>query len=316
MTEKKRLQGIADALKDAGKNFSRPYYKRHHDDEFCDEIRIKVVPRFKTSGMSGDEWRTSVRIELLRKGEVFASTSSSKMQFALLLLGSFYLKAHEPVPEAMIERDKKKCDQPGCSEDAVNHYKKKLEKHGSSGHTSPVSKDRETRCKFCARHSERGDSDLEDNDENLVLVKGDGEVSRNLNDESPARQVVAVTDRIPTTALDVACPDCMARPQAVCVPLRGPRHYHPERKIAALETECAWLRTELAKAETDGIAQGRMEREREIVAWLRDLKVPKTHIELANLLTQGLPVAQTVASTCPYCKGKNTYCANCANELP
>ena len=190
----KRVQGIADALKDAGKNFSRPCYKRHRDDEFCDEIRLKVVPRFKTSGLSGDEWRTSVRIELLRKGEVFASTSSSKMQFALLILGGFYLKSHEPVPETMIERDKGKCDQPGCPEDAVNHYKKKVEHHGSSGHTAPVSKDREVRCKFCARHSERGDSNLEDNHENLVLVKGDGEVDKNLNDESPAQvQVVDLT---------------------------------------------------------------------------------------------------------------------------
>jgi hypothetical protein len=193
MTDK-RMKGISDALKDFGKNFSRPYYKRHHDDEFCDEIRFKVVPRFKTSGLSGDEWRTIVRVELLRKGAVYATKSFSTMHFAIMMMGAFFVQAHEPVPKEAIDHEKTKCDQPGCSEDAVNHYKKKLEKHGNGGLTSPAPKDRELRCKFCPRHSERGDSDLEDRDDNLVLVQGDGEVDRNLNDESPAQvQVIDLT---------------------------------------------------------------------------------------------------------------------------
>jgi len=44
-------------------------FKRHHDDEWFDEIRLVgaarpcfrlvTIPRYKTSGMSGDEWRVS-----------------------------------------------------------------------------------------------------------------------------------------------------------------------------------------------------------------------------------------------------------------
>ena len=29
--------------------------KRHEDDDWIDEIKITIVPRYKTSGMSGDE---------------------------------------------------------------------------------------------------------------------------------------------------------------------------------------------------------------------------------------------------------------------
>jgi hypothetical protein len=51
-------------------------YKRHRDDEWFDEIRLETeagavlqiitVPRYKTSGLSGDEWRTSARIQIAR----------------------------------------------------------------------------------------------------------------------------------------------------------------------------------------------------------------------------------------------------------
>lgn len=51
-------------------------YKRHHDDEWFDEIRLETgngpvlkivtVPRYKTSGLSGDEWRTSASVQVAR----------------------------------------------------------------------------------------------------------------------------------------------------------------------------------------------------------------------------------------------------------
>ena len=51
--------------------------RRHRDDDYYDEItidtrtvhlRASIVPRFKTSGLSGDEWRTSAVLKLLRDG--------------------------------------------------------------------------------------------------------------------------------------------------------------------------------------------------------------------------------------------------------
>lgn len=175
---------IAQALKDASYK-PAPYYKRHNDDEICDEIRLKVIPRFKTSGMSGDEWRTSVRIQLFHKGLCYAERSVSNMRSALLMLGEFFVRSHEPIPLEVIRHEETKCDQPGCDQDAVNHYRKKVEHHGNSGHTSEP-KYHEVWCKFCARHSERGDSDLEDNDANLTLMKGNGVVRAYEEDESPS----------------------------------------------------------------------------------------------------------------------------------
>ncbi len=46
------------------------FHKRLRDFESFDEIRLKVVPRYKTSGLSGDEWRTGVLIEFMFKGQV------------------------------------------------------------------------------------------------------------------------------------------------------------------------------------------------------------------------------------------------------
>src|SRR5207237_1236850 len=46
----------------------KPFYKRHEDDEWIDEIRVKVVPRYKTSGLSGKEWRAFCR-KHLRRGD-------------------------------------------------------------------------------------------------------------------------------------------------------------------------------------------------------------------------------------------------------
>jgi hypothetical protein len=117
---------------------------------------------------------------------MYAETSYSKLHYALLMLGHFFTVSHEPVPSEAIAHEKKKCDQSGCGEDAVNHYRKKSRHLGNSGHVEPVSENVEERCKFCARHSERGDSDLEDNDKNLVLVKGNGVAKPHEDDESPA----------------------------------------------------------------------------------------------------------------------------------
>jgi|SRR5579884_882736 len=66
--------------------------RRHHDDEYWDEITITakyaglgihVVPRWKTSGLSGDEWRISTRMTLNnRQGPIYETTFNS-MRFAL-----------------------------------------------------------------------------------------------------------------------------------------------------------------------------------------------------------------------------------------
>lgn len=46
---------------------------RHPDDPFIDSVRIQIVERYKTSGISGDEWRFSYVVEMIRKGACVAS---------------------------------------------------------------------------------------------------------------------------------------------------------------------------------------------------------------------------------------------------
>src|SRR3989304_10108915 len=47
-----------------------PHYSRHPDDEWVDEIKLEVVPRYKESELSGDEWRVSTKISIFRKGHL------------------------------------------------------------------------------------------------------------------------------------------------------------------------------------------------------------------------------------------------------
>jgi hypothetical protein len=70
-----RVEKLGRVLADMGKP-SRMPLKRHRDDDYWDSVdidaagvslRAKVIPRYKTSGMSGDEWR--VHVELLVKDD-------------------------------------------------------------------------------------------------------------------------------------------------------------------------------------------------------------------------------------------------------
>ncbi len=61
-------------------DFNKPHFKLHPDDQGVDRIEIDVVPRFKTSGLSGDEWRVSGRILMFRKGELVGERSMSNVE--------------------------------------------------------------------------------------------------------------------------------------------------------------------------------------------------------------------------------------------
>jgi len=51
-------------------------YALRPDANSFDEIRIRTIPRYKTSGLSGDEWRISMVTEFLRKGKVVHETTA------------------------------------------------------------------------------------------------------------------------------------------------------------------------------------------------------------------------------------------------
>jgi hypothetical protein len=74
------VQRIGETLKAAMEKGPAKYpLRRHHDDKYWDEVVIlagqivlrgSVVPRYKTSGMSGDEWRISTQLVVKLAGTV------------------------------------------------------------------------------------------------------------------------------------------------------------------------------------------------------------------------------------------------------
>jgi hypothetical protein len=156
--------------------FNKPDYKRHNDDEWIDEVRIVTVPRYKTSGLSGDEWRFSAQVQFLRKGVVLYERAFSKIHYAIDFLPALQ---HEYADQGRGDQDvggnkvdfDKFCFNPGCKADGVVEYELIDE------YISPYGIKREkkawrnsVRRRFCEEHAKRGDCALEDADRNYRLI--------------------------------------------------------------------------------------------------------------------------------------------------
>lgn len=147
------------------------FAKQHSDSEFFDEVRISTVPRYKTSGMSGDEWRVSAHLELFWKGNKVFERSFRNVETASAFLPSILLTAGEM---GDVERPKdanEYCFQPGCCNKSVSEYEliKEFER-GGHGWEPNFKLYR----KFCQVHLRRGDCGLEDADDNYTVVSGPG----------------------------------------------------------------------------------------------------------------------------------------------
>lgn len=152
----------------------RVFYARHNSDEIIDRVEIICVPRFKTSGLSGDEWRVSYLVKLQRKGRVMYSRPYNTMSDAAAhlpwLLRTWSELPDEEIPEwiKQIDRDKTTCHQPGCSDPAAITYRVKT-LFSREGYPQPEA-DRygENHRAFCARHAKRGNASMEDSDSNYA----------------------------------------------------------------------------------------------------------------------------------------------------
>lgn len=156
--------------------FDKPDYKRHDDDEWIDEVRIVTVPRYKTSGMSGDEWRFSAKVQFLRKGIVLYERAFGKIHYAIDFLPALQ---HEYADQGLGDQDvegakidfDKFCFNPGCREDGVVEYELLDEYISPYGIKQEKKKWRTSvRRRFCEKHAKRGDCALEDADRNYRLV--------------------------------------------------------------------------------------------------------------------------------------------------
>lgn len=128
-----------------------------------DEVRITTIPRFKESGLSGDEWRISATIQLLRKGRVIAERGFRNIETACAHLPAFHGEAIDS-GNAMFGGEADFCDQEGCSDPATVTYRKKAD-YCREGHKTEIASGIRIR-KFCDRHKHRGDCGLDDADAN------------------------------------------------------------------------------------------------------------------------------------------------------
>lgn len=144
------------------------------DAQAFDEVRITTIPRYKTSGMSGDEWRISAKIEFLRKGRVVHERWCSKIESACNLLpGEYMVACDNGLGYFAGEGDF--CDQEGCSEAATVTYRvKKRFSRDNPFEWNEELKELTIR-RFCAKHSKRGDCAFDDADANYELLGGEAQ---------------------------------------------------------------------------------------------------------------------------------------------
>lgn len=136
------------------------------DAQAFDEVRIKTVPRYKESELSGDEWRISANVEFLRKGEVIHTENFSDIERACGFAYAEYQKVIDSAKGYFVGIGDF-CDQEGCSSKATVtlKLKKVFCSHGlESDLTTPQFR------MFCEKHSTRGDCGLDDADANYTTV--------------------------------------------------------------------------------------------------------------------------------------------------
>lgn len=153
----------------------KPWRHMHHDYQPVDEVRIVTVPRYKTSGLSGDEWRISAKIQYLKKGVVIYERSTRNIESALRY-GDWWLTEWLEQGNYSAGRTAEQCDQEGCAEPATVTYRLKNQ-YCRDGHPHEPHRPKITR--FCDRHKTRGDCGLEDADRNYerVTLNPDGSIS-------------------------------------------------------------------------------------------------------------------------------------------
>lgn len=160
---------------------SKPWFRQLKDDEWIDDIRIRVVPRLKESELSGDEWRVSAAVDFSRKGRVVKTENYHDIRTALAFLSKYSATNMYPgslgiMGEITTELVENYCMQPGCSEPWTVEYNISHEGCGQCGTVKEVQYTEHHR-RFCETHSYRGDSDLDDMDAHYVKVEAtaDGE---------------------------------------------------------------------------------------------------------------------------------------------
>lgn len=146
--------------------------RRHHDDEIVDHIEIVTIPRYKTSSLSGDEWRVAYELRLSRKGTVIYRRQYTRLSYALAHLPWAYqtfLEGPNKAWEARIQEDEVTCAQVGCARPATVRYRLR-EIYAPNGEGPLPDEGLVFETQFCDEHRLRGDGGREDADRNYDEV--------------------------------------------------------------------------------------------------------------------------------------------------
>lgn len=141
------------------------------DAQAFDEIRIVTVPRYKQSGLSGDEWRISALVQFFRKGKLCHEASFGKISSAC---GFIYAEYERAIGDgkAYFAGDGIHCDQEGCAKPKTVTYQRRGEFcNGGHEHELPAESLSLYR-HFCDEHRIRGNCGLDDADRNYTQVGG------------------------------------------------------------------------------------------------------------------------------------------------
>ena len=140
------------------------------DAQAFDEIRIRTIPRFKDSELSGSEWRISAETQFMRNGEVVHETHARDVETAIRLLDYHFLEACDH-GKGFFAGDGDICDQEGCAKVSTVTLEQISEGCGKCGTVRAPEYSRPYR-KFCDMHKHRGDSDLDDMDDSYKPLEG------------------------------------------------------------------------------------------------------------------------------------------------
>jgi hypothetical protein len=145
------------------------YKKRLSDFEAFDRIDMRVVPRFKTSGLSGDEWRTSVQVDFYFKAVLVHTVYYHDMQKALMMTPHEWIMQRNPIPAKALAIEGERCDQPGCSK-PHNGAKRYLRRETSAQgeYLDRAETYHILFRRFCAEHADRGYQSREDCEDNYA----------------------------------------------------------------------------------------------------------------------------------------------------
>ena len=141
------------------------------DAQAFDEVRITTVPRYKQSGLSGDEWRISALTQFMRNGKVIHETGARNVETAIRLLDYHFLEACDNAL-GYFAGEGNICDQEGCASEATVSLEQIKEGCGRCGAVTEPKYSRPFR-KFCDKHKRRGDSSLSDMDEYYKEINRD-----------------------------------------------------------------------------------------------------------------------------------------------